>query len=304
MKQNHSQQPMDVIIVGGGIAGLLAATHLQAAGRRVLVLDEEPVPGGRMASRQTTAGLADDGAQFFTVRQERFGRFVAQWLADGRLFQWSQGWGEDDGHPRYAVQGGMNQLPAFLAESVPVKCDVTVTAVAPTNKGWQVVADAGAVWHGRALLLTPPAPQSLALLANGRVSLHDDDAAALRRIHLAPSITGLFRVHGQVRLPHPGAVQAMDQPIVWIADNRRKGLTGQPLLTVHAGPDYSQTYFEADDEKALAGHMDAVRPYLTPQSTLEPLACKRWRYALPLALHPGRTLLARDLPPLAFSGDA
>ena len=31
---------------------------------------------------------------------------------------------------------------------------------------------------------------------------------------------------------------------------------------------------------------------------------KRWRYATPITSHPARHLLAQDLPPLAFAGDA
>ncbi len=304
MSSITNAQPFDAIIVGAGIAGLLAAAHLQNQGWRAVVVDKAPVPGGRMASRQTAVGLADYGAQFFTVRQRRFGQFVDEWLARGRAFVWAQGWGEDDGYPRYAGRQGMNRIPAFLAESLAVHTNVSVTAVTPTTDSWRVQTESGMAYDGRALLLTPPVPQSLALLENGAAPLHPADQAALRRIRYAPSLTGLFHAPGDVRLPHPGAVQAMDQPIVWIADNRRKGLTTANLLTVHAGPAYSAAHFEADENIALAGHLDAIRPYLAANADIETIACKRWRCALPIVLHPERTLLARRLPPLAFAGDA
>ncbi|WP_213456232.1 phytoene desaturase family protein [Rhizomonospora bruguierae] len=49
-----------VVIVGAGLGGLAAALHLAAAGRRVTVLEREPVPGGR-AGR-----LALEGYEFDT----------------------------------------------------------------------------------------------------------------------------------------------------------------------------------------------------------------------------------------------
>ncbi|MCW2925589.1 MAG: fumarate reductase/succinate dehydrogenase flavoprotein domain protein [Thermoleophilia bacterium] len=39
---SHSEQRHDAIVVGAGLAGLVAASELVAAGRRVLVLDQEP----------------------------------------------------------------------------------------------------------------------------------------------------------------------------------------------------------------------------------------------------------------------
>src|ERR1700757_5401076 len=39
---NGSQTAADVIVVGGGLAGLVATAELADAGRRVIVLDQEP----------------------------------------------------------------------------------------------------------------------------------------------------------------------------------------------------------------------------------------------------------------------
>ena len=44
----------DVIVIGAGLAGLAATAELARAGRRVLLLDREPV-AGRAAARETGA---------------------------------------------------------------------------------------------------------------------------------------------------------------------------------------------------------------------------------------------------------
>ncbi len=53
----------DVLIMGGGFAGLAAATALAAAGRSVTVLEKRPELGGRAYSYtdQTTGEVIDNG---------------------------------------------------------------------------------------------------------------------------------------------------------------------------------------------------------------------------------------------------
>ncbi|GGC87996.1 protoporphyrinogen oxidase [Tersicoccus solisilvae] len=63
-----SGERADVVVVGAGIAGLIAADRAAAAGLDVLVLDAAGVPGGCVA-RHEVAGLAlDAGAESFATR--------------------------------------------------------------------------------------------------------------------------------------------------------------------------------------------------------------------------------------------
>ena len=51
------------VIVGAGIAGLLAARRLRTAGCDVLVLEKSRGFGGRMATKRVGAAVFDQGAQ-------------------------------------------------------------------------------------------------------------------------------------------------------------------------------------------------------------------------------------------------
>ncbi len=63
----------DVVVLGGGIAGLVAARTLRAAGRDVVVLEERGTPGGNLRTETVTTPegpwLLDLGPQSFGVAQ-------------------------------------------------------------------------------------------------------------------------------------------------------------------------------------------------------------------------------------------
>lgn len=56
-------EPVDVIVVGAGLAGLRAAQVLNASGRSVLVLERAAVVGGRLASATVDGYVLDEGFQ-------------------------------------------------------------------------------------------------------------------------------------------------------------------------------------------------------------------------------------------------
>lgn len=68
MTQPATARVYDVVIVGAGICGLMAAGQLVERGASVLLLDKGRTVGGRLATRRIEAGCADHGAQFFTAR--------------------------------------------------------------------------------------------------------------------------------------------------------------------------------------------------------------------------------------------
>ena len=63
---------MHVVVVGTGIAGLMAAQSLTKNGHDVVVVDKGRSPGGRLATRRIDDATLDHGAQFFTVRDSLF----------------------------------------------------------------------------------------------------------------------------------------------------------------------------------------------------------------------------------------
>ena len=106
----------DCLIVGAGIAGLVAARSLQSRGFSVLILDKGRGVGGRLATRSFEGGRFDYGAQFFTVRNPAFRNLVEEWLAAGIVAPWAQGFHlpdgkfKDTGEVHYRGVGGMRTI--------------------------------------------------------------------------------------------------------------------------------------------------------------------------------------------------
>lgn len=296
----------DALIIGAGVAGLTAAQVALAVGWRTQVLDKGRSVGGRLATRWLgdRANLVDHGAQFFTVRSLMFQQRVAQARAAGVVREWSRGWGgHADGHPRYMAPGGLNALARYWARNVPVVLNATVSSVHPTPAGWQVHTAEGQLWQAQRVLCTAPAPQTLAMLHAGGVTLDPADQARLQAITYHPCLCALFRLNTAARLPEPGALQHPTLDISWLADNQRKGISAAPLLTVHANPAYSRVHYADPEEAILADLWAAVRPWVSDLAPVEQ-QLKRWRYAQPETSHTQRTLRLAGVPPFFVAGDA
>jgi renalase len=312
-KQSNTSQS-DVLIIGAGLAGLMAAQQLQNQGRKITLVDKGRSVGGRMATRRMGDGRADHGAQFFTARSDEFKALVDQWQHQELVYVWSYGWAsgsgapvteEGDGHPRYAVRDGMNTLTKIYGEQIEdVRVNVRITSIQQTDSGWLSVDENGHEYLSNALILTPPVPQSLALLDAGAVQLDAADRAALEKIQYSPCLAGLFRLNGDVNLPAPGAVQRPDAPMSWIANNRQKGISNETIITAHASGDVSEMLYNEPDGNVL-NLMHAEFQYFLPyDAEIVEMQLKRWRYAQPKSIYPYACLVAKGLTSLVFAGDA
>ncbi len=306
------------LVVGAGLAGLMAARELQRSGVGVVVLDKGHGVGGRLATRRIGDRVFDHGAQFFTVRDAEFGKQVDEWLRAGVVREWCRGFAQGDGalradgHPRYCGTSGMVGIAKYLAADLGVRTGARVEIVVARDGGWDVTCDAGVSWRAASLLLTPPVPQSLALIESGGFTLDAETKVHLARISYDPCIAVMATFAGTVTLPEPGAVQIEGgEPVYWIADNNRKGVSPRAsALTIHAGANFSRAHWEADDAMIVAtlmGHAGRFlhdangQPLENPE--IETYQVKRWRYSKPAMTHTERFLALRT-PPLVFAGDA
>lgn len=305
-----SNQP-HVIVVGAGLAGLTAARELTERGCAVTVFDKGRGLGGRMATRRLEVegrGTArfDHGAQFFTVRDARFGQLVGRWMADGAVSEWCRGFDHDDGHPRYVANNGMASLAKHIARGIDVRTGSLVFSIsASTDGAWNVTLDDGSVHEAHGVIVTCPLPQSYSLLVTAGVELprelimtdYDRTLALLAVLDRPTLALGV------------GGRQNPDDVFSWIGDNQAKGISDLPAITFHANPEWSKAHW--DDAPDDAHHLlrELAGGHL-PDASIVQSAYKKWRFATPKAIWPDACLTAGPdqaisaAAPLALAGDA
>lgn len=283
------------LIVGAGLAGLTAASELRACGWEVTIVDKGRSVGGRLATRRLGSSRLDHGAQFFTTRSEEFIRAVATWELAG----WVEPWYSDEGHTRYKGIGGMNALAKHLASPFLVRTETRVQTLAATSGRWHATAESGEVFDADALILTPPAPQAAALLAD----LVPDISETLHRINFAPCFALLLTLDGPSLIPAPGYSRPSTGVIEWIADNTQKGVSAGPAaITVHATGAFTVANLDTSPDEVTRLLLDAARPFLGSAVTASQL--HRWRYAKPVADNHSMCLFSDHPAPVAVAGDA
>jgi predicted NAD/FAD-dependent oxidoreductase len=310
MTQPHSTFETDVVVVGAGISGLLAAKTLCARGYRVIVFDKGHGVGGRLATRRMDEAVFDHGAQYFTARDPSFRALVQGWLENRIVRPWATGFAlsdgtfKDKGEQRYCGDSGMTGIAKHLATGLDVRLQAKVDRLSVNDGGWRITTESGEAVTSKALLLTPPVPQTLHLLSAGGISLPDEIRAELEQVEYAPCLALLVKLSGPSLLPDPGGLWFPGEPLSWIGDNQRKGISpgAGAALTIHAGPVYSQENWATPEAEVTKGLLEAAGAWI---ATL-PLRTQlhRWRYSIPTRSHPESCVSLDDQAPLVLAGDA
>lgn len=108
--------PVDVVIVGAGIAGLAAAFELSRRGRRAIVLERRPRPGGVVLTEQTGGFTIDAGPDSLLVQKPAALDLCREIGLGGRLVSTRP--------PRiaYILRGGqLHALPEGSVLGIPTK---------------------------------------------------------------------------------------------------------------------------------------------------------------------------------------
>ena len=298
-----SEQNTDVLIVGAGIAGLTAAAELQRAGRRVLVLDKGRGVGGRLASRRLGEATFDHGAQFITTRAPRFVSALESWRQTGVVEEWCRGFAEHaDGHPRWRGKPSMNSVAKHLARGHEVRLEQQVVALHCLQDQWRAETNTGEVYSASAVVLTPPVPQSLALMAAGGFSLPPEMHARLAAIDYERCLAVMAVLDGPSRLPPSGGLAPAEGPIAWIADNQMKGISAVPAITIHATHAFSLEQWDAD--RLVSGRLllEAAAEWLG--AGIKTFQVHGWRYSKPMRVHEQACVIVSQSPRLVLAGDA
>ncbi len=278
-----------VAVVGAGLAGLFAARTLADHGCQVTVFEKSRGAGGRMATRRTATGLRfDHGAQYFTVRNPHFRRYVESWEHDGLLRPWrgrivvlndGRVVAEKSATTRYVGVPTMNRICQHLAAGLDVRLGTPVAPLQRIDHGWRLAAEDGSeLGEFTAAIVSAPAPQAAKLLS---------DVPRLAERAGSTPMLACWAVMLALEEPLPcdyAAAFVQDSPLAWLARDRSKPGRAAVVDTwvLHASPTWSHTHLE-DAATDAADHLTKAMWEATglPPVAVNSSAAHRWRFALP-----------------------
>ncbi|WP_246944950.1 NAD(P)/FAD-dependent oxidoreductase [Bacillus pinisoli] len=289
-----------IVIIGGGMSGIMAARTLREQGYKdILLVEKSRSVGGRMATRRIENGKVDHGAQFFTVRTERFQGFVDDWMKNGTVKRW---FGED--HPRYFSVEGMNSFAKKLAADIPVRLQTKIEEMKKQPDGYVLTTDQGETIHASAVIVTAPAPQAKALIESGGLRLKADVIQKLEQIVFQPCLVGLFHFIEPTNLPNHGHLDAeLPQGVLRLVDHEKKGISPIVTVSVYMTGEWSKDHYDLSDEEVLEKIKQLTRAYVNADSLISS-QLKKWRYAEAVQFLRQPFLNTNLDHPLLVAGDA
>jgi renalase len=260
---------VQIAIIGAGMAGVSAAQACVAQGHDVTLFDKSRALGGRCATRRWEGHVVDHGAQYVTVRDERFRAALAHHCSDD-LRRLEAPVVDPSGVPlpddgRWYHRRGNRALVGDLAAGLAVKLDVTIERAASLLRG------AGGDYDR--VVSTAPLPQTAVLFDAPVVSAY------------VPCLTVLFAYRGAWlgNSRERYAVSDRDGPLAWSACENHKHdrvADGATVFVAQMSEAFSRAHLERSPDEYTA----LVRPLLEarwalPPSQLVATYGHRWRYA-------------------------
>jgi renalase len=291
---------MRVAVVGAGIAGLAAARALVEHGHAVRIFEKGRVAGGRVATRviapiELPRGLSgevafDHGAQYFTVRDQRFSELAAEWDRARVIAKWTgrivsfdgEGWedvspsaeasGDKDNTRRYVGTPGMSAIPAVLAHGLDIEYGQRIESLDPLLKDFDRV------------ILAVPADQARPLV-DGVPNL----ATKIAAVAMQPNWTVMAAFEDRVAARFDAAF-VNGSALGWIARNTSKPKRNWKIdcWVLHATGAWSQAHAGDRHDDVGAFLMEAFEdliPAGLPRAFFATV--HRWRHAMadpPLAV--------------------
>jgi hypothetical protein len=288
----YSDMPK-IAVIGAGMSGLTAARTLHDHGINVSVFDKGRGIGGRMSTRR--ASVVDDevrfdhGAQYFTVRDKRFHRFVDSWITEGLVKKWNpklavvnEDGGLDLKNPdidRYVATPKMNVVTKHLAKDLGVQTNTRITNMIRKGDQWILTDDDGAK-HGPfdTVITSAPAEQTRKLFKGINASFQD----SLAQIQMSPCWTVMIAFDDD---PGTGFEAAFDNSagdLSWVADNTSKPdrMDGHYTWILHSTDQFAKDFDGADRQIVIEKLTDAFQNVVGPLPDIIHADAHYWRYSM------------------------
>lgn len=296
MMNNQSARPessrphlRSVAIIGSGLSGLTAAILFQQNGLAATVFEKSRGPGGRLAAKRVAGGSADVGAQYFTIRNPHFRRFLEQHAGvktyapwKGRFgYQTSSGkWESFPDEKRYVGVPRMTAISRALAANVSLVAETRISRLDQGADGWSLSSTEGEHYGPfDAVVITAPPAQARDLLADSNLpQLAGQLDEPVSHIQPCWAVAAHF---DRAPFERFDGMRIHSKVLSWVANNSSKPGredSGQ-WWVLHARSDWSDANRNTPAEQ-VAGEMVREFQAVTGATAMpDDLVTHRWLYA-------------------------
>lgn len=278
-----------IAIIGAGMAGLTLATRL-GPHADVSLFEKARGVGGRMSTRHAGPFDFDHGAQYFTVRDQRFRQFLEPHFAAGLIQEWKgkvitldpekkladRLWFE----PHYVACPGMNSLCQNMADGIEIELNCEVAALTEKNAhGWTLFNTAGRRLGNYDLVISTAPPVQTCRLFDPFLP----PASRLRHSKMLACYTLMIGWNAKWTKPWIAA-KINNSPLDWISVNSSKPDRNHAVTTmvVHANNSWAEQHVDDDQaatETFLRQQLSAVLELGHELAAPDYFSMHRWRYA-------------------------
>jgi renalase len=294
----------DCLIIGGGITGLIAGNNLKKRGMTTTIIDKGRGIGGRLATRRFShpdcgEGIFDYGAPYFSVSSEIGQELVKEW----QKLEIIKTWFKQDQVNFYCGRESNRAIAKYLAKNLNVHTSTRVTQIQWKTDHWEAQTQENKTFAGKTILLTPPLPQTLELLANSKIALPEPQQTKLAEITYHPCIAVLALLAKPNQIPTPGSLSLDDSPLARLSCNQQKGISPDAVaVTMYADSNYSQNNWETEDETIVNELTEIASNWLS--SPIISYQVHRWRYSQPKTVYGEPYFAIAEPGILVIAGDA
>ncbi len=322
-----TQFPLDIVVIGAGVAGITCAQQLRLAGYSVELVEKSRGMGGRLAKRRLTdasagATHADHGVCYLKPKDATFARLVQRLCDRGAMAVWTEKIHElgavvgevvppQSRSARYASPQGINALAKAMSKDLTIHYQQRAVALHSQAEGWEIETDQGLSLKAKALVIAVPTPQAIALV-EPLADLDDETLAQLKSVNYSKSIAAIAVYDPEhqataAQLPWQGINCYRHESLAWVGLESSKQLNPQqPVVVVHSNMAFGEAQFEAEDRQAVGQSLLEMAAKATGEAWLaqpEILQVHRWGYAFPQTPLSEPYVEAKTNLPLWFAGD-
>ncbi len=290
-----------MVVLGGGVSGLMAATVLTRAGVGVVVLDKGRRAGGRLASRRVGDATFDHGAQGFEMDRRNVTGALSGVEASGAMVEWGDVGPCEAGRAWFRGQPSMSAVGRGMADGLDVRLATEVVGVHGREGRWIAVTKAGPGIEGSAMVVTVPVPQALAVMQAGRVGIEAGLRMRLEAIAYERCLAVMALTEGPSRVASSSGLVTGSGSIARITDNVRKGISAAPSVTVHSTHGFAMGHWDGDRVESGRRLIDEASGFLGVG--VRAMEVHGWRYSHAVTRDRCRCVVASESPLLVMAGD-